>query len=139
LTLLVYIPAVAFLPVPLTGPDGQTPTLPNPAGQPALRGIVPYGNSLVNLAYTAGGLVLLASAAAPLVRARRARGDEREQVRWIAYVVLVTATANVLITSGFVFAPAYTSLWNVLLSQAVFLGFGVGLPVAAGIAIFKYR
>jgi signal transduction histidine kinase len=128
----------AFVPAPEAGPDGQTLTA-NPVGLPALRWFAQNGSPVVNAAFVVGGLILLVAAAAPLLRARRARGEEREQVRWIAYVVLMTAAANAVTASLFVVAPSFQSAWNVLIGLVNVVGFGVGLPVAAAIAIFKYR
>jgi hypothetical protein len=77
-------------------------------------------------------LLLLACGVAVIVRFRRSRGDERQQIKWFAYAVAVMV---VLFTLGFSFG----------LTQVVGVGplvFAVplaGLPVAAGIAILKYR
>src|SRR5207244_7619083 len=62
---------------------------------------------------------------------------EREQLRWIAYVVLTTAVVNLLVILVWLVAPTIGPSWDLTLVNLV--GFGVGLPVAAGIAIFKYR
>jgi signal transduction histidine kinase len=128
----------AFVPGPEAGPDGQTLTA-NPVGLRALQWFAQNGSPVVNAAFVVGGLILLVGAAAPLLRMRRARGEEREQVRWIAYVVLMTAAANAVTASLFVVAPTFQSTWNVLIGIVNVVGFGVGLPVAAGIAIFRYR
>jgi hypothetical protein len=87
---------------------------------------------LSGVVYLTLPLLLLACGAAVIVRFRRSRGDERQQIKWFAYAVGVMA---VLFTLGF----------SLGLPQVVGLGplvFAVplsGLPVAAGIAILKYR
>jgi hypothetical protein len=61
------------------------------------------------------------------VRYRRATPDVRHQIKWVAYASLLTAVA--LVVSGLVFGNPLGALLVV----------GPLIPVAAGIAIFKYR
>jgi signal transduction histidine kinase len=82
-----------------------------------------------------GLLVLLVAASAPFVRMRRAHGDERQQLKWIAYAVIVSAMGGVL----FSLAEVLRGFPQGLFDLAIALGFGCALPVAAGIAIFKHR
>jgi signal transduction histidine kinase len=70
------------------------------------------------------------------MRLRRSRGDEREQLKWIAYAVVVSGTAVVLAALGSLFVAHFPS-WTG--DAALGLGFGVALPAATGVAIFKYR
>jgi signal transduction histidine kinase len=65
---------------------------------------------------------------------RRSKGEQRQQLKWIAYAVLTTAVAIVPISflAGTVL-PSWT------FDVPILVGFGVALPVAAGIAIFKHR
>jgi signal transduction histidine kinase len=135
LTVTLLLAAMtALIPGSLSGPNDNHPRLANPMGLPALQGITEAG--IQNIAFLVGLAILLVAAAAPLVRMRRAYGDEREQLRWIAYVVLITAAANVLVVAVYVVTPVLQS-WELTVVNLV--GFGVGLPVAAGVAIFKYR
>jgi signal transduction histidine kinase len=78
---------------------------------------------------------LVAAAAAPLVRMRKAGGDERQQLKWIAYAVIISASAVVVLKISTLFPgfPAWPS------DLAVAAGFGGAVPVAAGISIFKHR
>jgi signal transduction histidine kinase len=62
---------------------------------------------------------------------RRAAGEERQQLKWIAYAVTVTAVAYIPLT----FLPDSTATGLVDIA----IGFGILVPIAAGIAIFKYR
>jgi hypothetical protein len=77
-------------------------------------------------------LVLLVCGAAVIVRFRRSRGDERQQIKWFAYAVGVMV---VLFTLGFSFGLTQV----VGVAPLVFAVPLSGLPVAAGIAILKYR
>ena len=81
-----------------------------------------------------GLAVLLVASVAPLLRMRRADGDERQQLKWIAYAVLLTVAGIVL----FVFL-AGTVLPSWTFDIPIVLGFGLAFPVAIGIAIFKHR
>ena len=80
-------------------------------------------------------IALLASAAAPLVRLRRATGDERLQLKWLAYVAGVVASVGLVASLIVNDHPLVGNSLGVL----VVLGIGVGFPVATGIAILKYR
>jgi hypothetical protein len=67
-----------------------------------------------------------------IVRFRRSRGDERQQIKWFAYAVAVMV---VLFTLG----QSLGLTQVVLVAPLVFALPLTGLPVAAGIAILKYR
>jgi signal transduction histidine kinase len=106
----------------------------NPLGVEALAGVA-------ELAQTVGFLGLLpalaASIAALVLRYRRSRGEERQQIRWLVYVVAVVAVAILL---GLV----QTLLWDVqALDDALFVvmvaRIGLGVPLAIGVAILRYR
>ena len=82
---------------------------------------------VVNVLQTAFVPLTLAAAAGLTVRYRRATPDVRHQIKWVAYASLLTAIA--LLISGLVFGNPLGALLTV----------GPLIPVAAGIAIFKYR
>jgi signal transduction histidine kinase len=82
---------------------------------------------VVNVLQTAFIPLTLAAAAGLTVRYRRAAPDVRHQIKWVAYASLLTAAA--LLIAGLVFGNPLGAL----------LAVGPLLPVAAGIAIFKYR
>jgi signal transduction histidine kinase len=82
---------------------------------------------VVNVAQTAFLPLTVAAAAGLVVRYRRATPDVRHQIKWVAYASLLTAVA--LLISGLVFGNPIGAL----------LAVGPLIPVAAGIAIFKYR
>jgi hypothetical protein len=82
------------------------------------------------------GLAALASVASLIARFLRARGDERQQVKWVAYIA---ATATVFLIAMIVSDTepdrAITdALFIVFISTLV-----VGLPIALSVAILKYR
>jgi signal transduction histidine kinase len=102
-----------------------------------LQGLYQGGNAPFPIGVALFGLAaMLVAASAPLVRMRRAGGDERQQLKWIAYAVLVTAALDGAL--GLIAIP-FSSLGNLPTDVVISFGFGVALPVAAGVAIFKYR
>jgi hypothetical protein len=78
------------------------------------------------LAFLAAGAVSL------VVRARRSHGDERQQIKWLAYAAALLALTFPL--AGLPVAPWLGDVIATLLWLAVW-----GLPVAIGVAILKYR
>jgi len=77
-------------------------------------------------------VLIVASGAAVIVRFRRSRGDERQQLKWFAYAVGVMI---VLFVIWFSIALAGLVPQSSLMYEAPL----IGLPVATGFAILKYR
>ncbi len=133
-TLVLVIVVGALGSSPLDGPDNQ-PQLANPL---AVKALVSLHGPLGSLWFV-GTAILLVGGAAPLVRLRRARGEEREQLKWIAYVVVTTVAATLVAYGASAVAPQATVVTNNAFLAINILGFAVGLPVAIGIAVLKYR
>jgi hypothetical protein len=109
--------------------------VPNPFGVAGLGGlflvlgIVPFGLLLASMLVAAGSLV---------VRLRRARGEERQQIKWFGYFGVVLALLFVLQfvvryilgISSPPFDAGFSLSWSVAL---------IGLPLATGLAILRYR
>jgi signal transduction histidine kinase len=134
LTVVIAIPAGALAPGPLqASTDLVAPS--NPLGLP-VTGAARTVLLLLGFLWFAGFAVFIAAAAAPLVRMRRSRGHERQQLKWIAYAVIVTALVYVPFIIPTFFFPVFPSWTSDLV---ISLGFGVAVPVAAGIAILKHR
>ncbi|MFN2389466.1 MAG: hypothetical protein ABR575_07690 [Actinomycetota bacterium] len=113
-------------------PDELVPVpVDNPLGIEALRPLRPVLDISANLLLLA---MLIASVASLFVRFRRARGTERQQVKWF----LVAAS---LLVFGIVLAPIVwwrpdvpQWIWPVVLVTTLSL-----LPITAAIAILRYR
>ena len=110
----------------------------NPIGIEGLESVV--GPALA----VSGTITLLAALAcfgAMFLRFRHARGDERQQLRWLAFVgsiaVGALAVMFVLDMVGEELASA-TVVGDVLFTVLVF-SLAVGIPVACGIAILKFH
>jgi hypothetical protein len=78
---------------------------------------------------------LLASVAAVILRRRRSKDRERQQLKWLVYVVALAAVAGLGgLAIGQVWVHAYIP--TVLLVVA---GVGLGVPAAIGVAVLKHR
>jgi signal transduction histidine kinase len=92
-------------------------------------------------AVSGAGLIaaMLATIGGLALRYRRSRGDERQQIRWLAYVALA---AGVFFVATFVLTtithrpngPVATVLFDLF-----FATIGLGVPIAAAVAILRYR
>lgn len=89
-------------------------------------------NLLVELLYFTIPLLLVAGGAAVIARFRRSRGDERQQLKWFAYAVAVMVVLFVLW-----FSLELSGL--VAVGALVFTVPLMGLPIAVGVAILRYR
>ena len=128
----VVVALVTTLFLPFEPPFQATP---NPLDAPALAGVV---RPLSNLAWIVTALGLPVAAGSLLLRFRRARGVERQQLRWL---VLAAAVAAVLLaaTALALSLGLLASTGNDLLLgwvSAVVLGL---MPLATGAAILRYR
>lgn len=121
-TLATFVVGSAVQPGPMPGYGD----VPNPVGIEAARLL----GVLAPLSQLCLPVVVVGSAASILVRFRRARGLERQQLKWLTYAVTL-ATVALLLTSrqwaGWALAEIVT---------LVAVGF---IPVAIGIAILRYR
>jgi len=129
--------SIILMPGPLPGHPGVS----NPFGI--------EGYPLV--ARVLGGVVvllpvcILASAASLVFRFRRSRGEERQQVKWIAFAAsFVGLVASITVVSTLMFAPESLQiagtqpLWLELLQDVELLSLA-GVPVAVGFAILRHR
>jgi hypothetical protein len=109
----------------------------NPAGvaaldHPAIQAVGLIPNILALLTLFVGSV---ACALAPFVRRRRAQSIERQQLKWLA---LVAGGSGLAFATGFLIVNAATVVGGLLLLVAL-VGVAVGIPVAVGLAILRYR
>ena len=71
-----------------------------------------------------------------VVRLRRSKGVERQQVKWFAYAVVVLAVSAIL---AYVVSETMGMRWLGWISSVLVIVGVVGLPVAVSIAILHYR
>ena len=117
----IFTSTVALLPGPLPG----LPSVRNPLSP--FAGELVVGDVLLPL-FTLFFVAVILSIAALVRRFRRSRGVERLQTKWIAYASGLYAV-GVFLDSNFVYKPF--EIIDLLLINAI--------PVAAGVAIFRYR
>ena len=89
-------------------------------------------NPVQTIVYALG----LIAAASLFVRLRGSKGVERQQVKWFTYAVAVLATSATL---AYVVFESMGVVWLGWISSALAIVGVVGLPVAVGIAILRYR
>jgi hypothetical protein len=131
-------PATIAIGTALTpGPLQEFVVVRNPFGLEGLEhgGLV---GDLVNVLGWLGvlGLVLalVGAAASLVVRFRRARGEQRLQLKWIAYAAALAASAQATTFAVYLLVRQAPMAIAVLVICAV-----AAIPIAAGIAILKYR
>jgi hypothetical protein len=112
---------------PLRGVELLRLNAPDPAGAP--------GTTLYTVGAYAGLVAVLAAAASVVVRFRRARGVERQQIKWLLYAVLTVILGFPLLGVA-LHALGWTSEEAADASTAVLI---IPIPVALGLAILKYR
>jgi hypothetical protein len=117
----VIILLFAFKPGPM---ESSFPSIDNPYGIELLRGInsMQVMLSLVFLLTIFGG-----AGAAVVVRFRRSKGIERQQMKWVAF-------AGLLVGATSIFAPSPS-----VALQSIYIAAIALLPIAMGIAIVRYR
>ena len=121
--------AAAFLP----GPSPWLSAINNPFGIEGLQDIKNLVDaSLEVLSYG----VLIAGVVSLYFRFRRARQVERQQIKWFAYAGAVLLTGTILLNVG---PDSLDWLWIRQVGFALWVIGFVGVTIAIGIAIFKYR
>jgi hypothetical protein len=96
---------------------------------------IPQDTSAVDVIFFPAYILMLgcglASLTALVLRFRRARGIERQQLKWLLFACAVTITILLVVQ------PGTTSQWE--LGMLLALPFFPAVPVAAGVAILRYR
>jgi hypothetical protein len=124
------------------GPLSAAPEFVNPMGLEMLEGsMAPLEAAFIGLFM----ISVLLCAASLVARYRRARGPERQQLKWFYYAFLLVIGIFVVGSLGggqlaagdptaAIESPLYVALWSV-----VFPAVATTIPIAIGIAILRYR
>ncbi|MGH2572683.1 MAG: histidine kinase, partial [Actinomycetota bacterium] len=105
----------------------------SPVGIETLRGVADVAFAVLLPILVA---TIVASALSLVIRFRRAHGEEREQIKWLVFAaILLAAWLAIGIVLDFLQVEYSDSVVGTLADMVVF----AALPVAAGIAILKYR
>jgi hypothetical protein len=121
--------------------DLSAVTIANPAGvaaldDPAIQAVDLVPNLLAVLTLFVGSV---ACAMAPFVRRRRAEPIERQQLKWLAFVAAASGLAG---AAGFLLAGPGNSTMAIvgrLLLLLALTGIAIGIPLAVGLAVLRYR
>ena len=131
---------VAILAIDILDPGALVleglPVIPNPTGVAAFAGT--SAGTPGSVLFLAGLGVIGAAAVSVVLRLRRAQGEERLQLRWVASTVAFAVGINI----------AFTTIALALLPQqqvptlstlVVIIGFGIAMPAGFAVAMLRYR
>jgi hypothetical protein len=121
----------AFSPGPIDAIGGE---VDNPLGMEALRGV--GTNSAVGPLESVLYVLGIVAAASLFGRMRRARGVQRQQIKWFAYATVVLVGGVVL---DFTVSEATGVSWLGKIGFVLRMVGLAGLPMAIGIAVLRYR
>src|SRR5215211_5668079 len=116
----------AFMPGPI---EGLQP-VQNPLGIEGAGEVLSFVSALADFFYAA---LFITSALSVFLRLRRAKGDERQQLKWLTYAAALLAGVAAL---GVVIELSGGAGWWFFLVILISL---LGLPVFTGVAILRYR
>jgi hypothetical protein len=111
---------------------------PNPLGMGGpLSGLLAWANGFTQLLMT---FLIVPAAISLVLRFRSARGQTRQQLKWLAgaLVLMVLAVAAAMVLWTVYPVAAATPLWAVVIEQFAIFSLAL-VPIAAGIAIMRYR
>ena len=125
---VLSVASVAFAPGPLEGFYEGAPVT-NPVGIQGSERLLDLGArvTIVLLIPISISLIL-----AFIVRFRRAHGEERQQIKWVAYGVAVFAFAVIVVS-------VWPALDGSIVGGVLFLAGFTAIPSAMALAILKYR
>jgi hypothetical protein len=89
--------------------------------------------TLYNVGYWVGMVAVLAAVASLVVRFRRARGVERQQLKWVAYAVVMVGCFTLLVEAANLIDRLELAA-DVMFALVIVL-----IPVPVGLAILRYR
>jgi hypothetical protein len=119
--------------------NALTPAEGNPEGNPlgvaALQ--QPAGQLLLLVVNAAGLVALVLSAVAPFLRFRRAGYQQRQQLKWVAFTVMVSVL-SVLVSLGLSQLFPGVVVVGLLGAFGFFVGV-IGIPLAVAVAILRHR
>ena len=113
------------------------PAAVNPLGIEALGGVLSWLRAAVILL----PMTILASAISLILRYRRARGDDRLQMKWLVTAAGVVAGifGVVEIASVLLEGPSNSvPVWLQTLQDSALISFGL-IPISIGVAVLRYR
>jgi hypothetical protein len=110
--------------------DDETPGIPNPLGIEGLKPLAGADEAFGSALWLGVGAI---SAASLVARYRRSRGQERQQIKWVAYAAVLLVLYSIV--DQFLLESRVPTLADIVL----FLIFFQGLWIAIAVAILRYR
>ena len=109
--------------------------IPNPT---AIEGLEGVAGMMADAVFVAGPILILASVASLFVRRRRAGGNQRQQLKWLAYAGAIIVSALLAGVASAYFFGGQSRLLFVALSVGI-AGITIGIPIAMGVAMLRHR
>jgi hypothetical protein len=130
IAVIVGVPMEALLPVPLC----EVCPIENPFGIEGLESVAELVHALVLVFWVGvlGGLAMVSL----FLRFRRARGVEHQQIKWLVFTISVLYIGATL---AYIVYRAPGAWWAWLVGQSLLAVGFVGVPIAMGVAILRYR
>jgi hypothetical protein len=113
------------------GPIQNFPSVRNPFGGP------PFVEWVEAVGGVTGSACFVAAIISLILRFRRSRGEERQQIKWFAYASALGFMAILFVTLFDL--PMVDERTDALVEHVVWTLALLSLPISAGIAILKYR
>jgi hypothetical protein len=110
--------------------DAETPGIPNPLGMGDLERFARLYEVVGGAPWLAVGVL---SAASLVVRFRRSRGEERQQIKWVVYAVVLLVGFSLI--DQFLLEDRVPYIADIILFLVTF----EGLWIAIAVAILRYR
>jgi hypothetical protein len=130
--LLVAEPfTLLFDPTPFINVDSRLAGVQNPLGISGTSALFDHFTTLVNLFLFATAVACIASV---IVRFRKARGDGRQQLKWLAYGTVLS-----LLIIAAIIVLTFANVNGGFLPSALFYLPLLIISISAGIAIMRYR
>ena len=133
----LLLPALVTIALPLVFPDGRP--LWRWVAWTGAAGVVWGLLGVVDLVATALLMVaLIGAGVSVIVRLRRSRGVERQQLKWFAYVACLIVVVFTITTSTGL-GGGWADVVGPLAGLVALLLIGLGLPAATGFAMLRHR
>jgi signal transduction histidine kinase len=122
------------------GPMDITDAGPDPLNPIGIDALTPILEPVLRVIGVVGFALGILTVVSLVFRYRAARGEERQQIRWLAYVGFVAIALLILaVLSSFGLKEGESRPLNTALFFGFFFMFGIGIPAAAAIAVLRYR
>jgi hypothetical protein len=129
--LVAYPFTLMFDPTPFVNSDQRLAAVQNPLGISGTSALFDHFNTLVIVGLFASAVACIASV---IIRFRRAKGDERQQLKWLAYGTIMSLIIIVTIV-----VLTFTNVNSGFLPSAFFYFPVLIISISVGIAIMRYR